>query len=298
MNTQVRYLSNASYEQSIKQGTLPQVTLFMAFYNNVEFFHKVFASIEVQTFKNFEVMICDDGSKQEAVEALQEIYKNSSVPVRHIWHSDRGFYKNEALNRGVLQARSEYFIFIDADCVLHPDFILDHWNNKVPGHTLAGRRVNMTPWVSKKLNLEKIKNGYLEKNWWWLFVTMFWMKDNNSTKGFRITHPFWYKRLNKKPRGIVGSNFSVFKKDLIQVNGFDMSYHRPGIGEDSDIDFRLSGIGVTPLSMCFQGVQYHLYHKLLTRADENESKFQEIINSKKYITDCGLEELRQELETK
>lgn len=290
VQTQVRIFTNKPYDQSLTQPS-PSVTLFIAFYNNVDFFKKVFASIESQTFKNFELIICDDGSREEAVEALQQIYKESTVPVKHLWHPDRGFYKNEALNRGVLHSRADYLVFIDADCVLHPQFIEDHWNEKQEGHTLAGRRVDLTPGVSKNLTEEKIKAGYLQKNWWWLFVAIAWMKDNNGIKGFRIEWDFLYRLFNRKPRGLVGCNFSVYKKDLIAVNGFDMSYHKPGIGEDSDIDFRLSGMGVTPVPMCHRGVQYHLYHKLLKRANENEAKFEELKKTKKYVTENGLKEM-------
>lgn len=287
----VRCFTNDAYEKSL-QSESPKITLFAAFYNNVEFFKKVFASIEVQTFKNFEMIICDDGSKEEAISALRELAQNSWVPVKHLWHKDRGFYKNEALNRGIQHSRAEYMVFVDADCVLHPQFLEDHWNQKQVGHTLAGRRVNLTPWVSKNLSEERIRSGYLQKNWWWLFLTMCWMKDNNSVKGFRVGIESFYRFLNRKPRGLVGCNFSVFKKDLLTVNGFDMSYHRPGIGEDSDIDFRLSGIGVTPIPMTYRGVQYHLYHKLLSRSDDNEAKFRELQKSKKYITTDGLTQLR------
>ncbi len=293
MAVAVENYKNLAYEANLRNGKKPDVSLLLAFYNNVEFFKPVLASIETQTLKNIELIICDDGSNEAAVKAMLELCKNSRVPVIHIWHEDRGFFKNEALNRGVYCALSEYLVFIDGDCVLHPQFLEDHFNNRQFGHTLAGRRVNLTPWVSKQLTIEKIKSGYLQKNWWWLFLTMFWMKDNNSVKGFRVQSPWLYKKLNRKPRGIVGSNFSVFKNDLFKVNGFDMSYHKPGIGEDSDIDFRLSGLGITPVSMCFQGVQYHLYHKLLVRAEVNEAQFAEVQKNKKYITQHGLKELVQ-----
>ncbi len=283
---------NKSYTRAIENNFQPHVTLFVAFYNNVEFFRKVFTSIENQSFKDFEVIICDDGSNAASVMEMRTLCQNSHLPVLHLWHSDRGFFKNEILNKGILQSRAEYCIFIDADCVLHKNFIEDHWSNKVTGHTLAGRRVNLTPGISNKLTLDRIRSNYLEKNWWWIFITMAWMKDNNSTKGFRITNDKFYKVMNRKNRGLVGSNFSVFKSDLYKVNGFDMSYHKPGIGEDSDIDFRLSGLGVTPIPFCFRGIQYHLYHKLLDRASENEAQFDQVIESKKYITDCGLKQLK------
>jgi glycosyltransferase involved in cell wall biosynthesis len=290
-SAQVKIYSNQAYIDARASRVEEKLTLFVAFYNNVEFFKKVFASIEMQTFNEFELIICDDGSKSAAVEALRDLYKNSEVPVKHLWHSDRGFYKNEALNRGVLNSKADYFVFIDADCVLHPQFLEDHWNNKQSGHTLAGRRVNLTPAISKYLTAEKIKEQFLQKNWWWLFLTMVWMKDNNSIKGFRVQSQWLYDFLNRKPRGLVGCNFSVFKKDLLAVNGFDMTYHNPGIGEDSDIDFRLSCIGVTPKPLCYQAVQYHLYHKLLNRSDVNEAKFAELKKTEKFIAESGLKQL-------
>jgi glycosyltransferase involved in cell wall biosynthesis len=288
-------VKTAQYQnKNYSNGVTPKVTLFLAFYNNVEFFKKVFASIEAQTFRDFELIICDDGSRTDAVEALRALYENSEVKVLHLWHEDRGFYKNEMLNRGVLKSRGEYFVFVDADCVLHPAFLQDHWNNRKTGHTLAGRRVDLTPQVSKGLSIDRIKSGYLQKNWWWLSVTMVWMKDNNAIKGFRITMPWLYKYVNRKPRGLVGCNFSVAKSDLEKVNGFDMTYYKPGIGEDSDIDFRLSGIGVTPVPMCHQAIQYHLYHKLQARSPVNEAQFAALKESKQYITSRGLKELKAE----
>lgn len=296
MTVEVRKYTNSSYNNLVAQeSSQTKTTLFIAFYNNVDFFKKVFASIETQTLKNFELIICDDGSRSDAVEALRKIYQDSYVPVLHLWHEDRGFFKNEALNRGVIHSKGEYLVFIDADCVLHPMFLEDHWSNRVSGKTLAGRRVNLTPWVSKNLSVERIKSGYLQSQWWWLFLTMFWMKDNNSTKGFRVSSDFLFKLLNRKPRGLVGCNFSVHKADLLKVNGFDMTYHKPGIGEDSDVDFRLSGLGVTPLPFCFRGIQYHLYHKLLSRSDVNEAKFKALKETQNYITENGIQELEKGL---
>ncbi|WP_413294125.1 glycosyltransferase [Bdellovibrio sp. HCB185ZH] len=294
-NGAVMSVKTAQYQNKVYgSGSTPKVTLFLAFYNNVEFFKKVFASIEVQSFRDFELVICDDGSHDAAVNDLRDLYENSDVRVLHLWHEDRGFYKNEMLNRGVLKSRGEYLVFVDADCVLHPDFLQDHWNNRQEGHTLAGRRVDLTPKVAAGLTVERIKSHYLQRNWWWIAPTMVWMKDNNAIKGFRITSQWLYKKLNRKSRGLVGCNFSVAKSDLIKVNGFDMTYYKPGIGEDSDIDFRLSGIGVTPIPMIHQAIQYHLYHKLQARSQVNEAKFVALKESKKYITDCGLEQLKSQ----
>ncbi|WP_413578503.1 glycosyltransferase [Bdellovibrio sp. HCB290] len=289
MSVRTARFHNIAYERSVR----PQVTLCLAFYNNTEFFNKVFASIEVQKFRNFELIICDDGSGKEAVSTIRAEYEHSAVSVVHLWHEDRGFYKNEMLNRAILQARGEYLVFVDGDCILHPEFLKDHWNNRREGHTLAGRRVELTPRISSFIKAKHIRSGFLHKNWWWLFIALIWMKDNNALKGFRITSFLLYKILNRKVRSLVGCNFSVSKTDLYKVNGFDMTYTKPGTGEDSDVDYRLSGVGVTPISLCYQGIQYHLYHKAQARSSINEEFFRAIRQSKQFITRNGLSELLQ-----
>lgn len=291
MRIPIKFYHNISYEAIESAKIIPEVSLVVAFYNDANFFKLVFASIEVQTLDNFELIVCDDGSESEAVEAIRHIYDNSKIPVLHIWHSDRGFKKNECLNRSIEALHSDYIVFIDADCVLHPEFLRDHLINRMKGHTLSGRRVNLTAGISRKLSTQKIKQGWLQKNWWWIILAIILMKDNNGVKGIRITILWLYKYLNKKPRGLVGSNFSIYRLDLLRVNGFDMSYEKPGIGEDSDIDWRLSKMGITPIPMCFQGIQYHLYHRLLPRSSENEVKFAAMKKTRNYITTNGIEQL-------
>lgn len=51
----------------------PEVSLIIAFYNKIDFLKLVFASLETQTFKNFEVLICDENFKIfDQVQALKQ----------------------------------------------------------------------------------------------------------------------------------------------------------------------------------------------------------------------------------
>ena len=251
----------------------------------------VFASLEAQIFKNFEVIICDDGSKPEVVERIRAYMKSSPLAIQHLWHEDLGFRKNRMLNQGIRNAKSDYLIFVDADCVLHPKFIFDHVEHKVAGVVLAGRRVDLTPSITRALSRDRVRSGFLQRNFWWIFFAILWMKDNNAPKGIYFNSPFWLRLANRKARGIVGCNFSVHKQVLLAINGFDMRYEGPGIGEDSDIEFRLRLNGVVIKPFTHKAIQYHLYHRLLKRASVNDEIFDQVRASGKSATPFGVAQL-------
>lgn len=266
------------------------LALIIAFYNNIHVLKLTLASIEVQTQKNFVVMICDDGSRTEVVTELHQVMEQSNIPMIHLWHKDAGFRKNRMLNWGIEKAPSDYLVFIDQDCMLHPEFLREHFQNKKANTVLSGRRTDLTADISNRLTPERIKSGYIQKNFWWIFWSILWMKDNNAPKGIYIRNPILRKILNRKHRGIVGCHFSVHKKDLQDINGFDTRYEGPGIGEDSDIDYRLSLNGVVIQPFCNIAIQYHFYHKLLIRKNVNHEIFAEIQTEKKIRTDYGIRE--------
>lgn len=269
----------------------PKASLFIAFYNNIEFLDLVLASVESQTFKEFEVVICDDGSRAEAVEYIHQKMKSSSLIMKHIWHEDKGFRKNEMLNKAIKNCESDYIIFIDQDCVLHPEFIKEHFGSKENAAILAGRRLELSHYLTRQLTAKKIKEGFIQKNLWWFLLFLMHRKDNQGLKGIYISNLTFRKFMNRKKRGVVGCNFSVHKGDLLSVNGFDMRYMGPGTGEDSDIEYRLNLKGIKTKSFLHSGVQYHLYHKLQKRLNSNEELFKQVQLENAVITPMGINKI-------
>lgn len=267
---------------------VPEATLVISFYKNIRMLELVLASLENQTAKNFNVFICDDGSPEAIRQMVYQLLQKLSYPSTHLWHEDLGFRKNRILNWALHGCETPYMIFIDQDCILHSKFIQEHLMQKKPKSVLCGRRINLTSFVSQLLTPEKVRQHYLEKNIWWIILVGLWMKDNNGIKGLYFKTEWLRHWANKKPRGIVGCNFSVFKQDLLAINGFDTRYEGAGFGEDSDIEQRLTQNGVTMLPACNTVVQYHIYHKLLTRSDQNEQLFNQIVSEKNIQTPFGL----------
>ena len=86
--------------------------------------------------------------------------------------------------------------------------------------------------------------------------------------------PFVRALLFRSVRGMLGSNFSVARNDLAAINGFDELYDGPGCGEDSDVQYRLSLIGVSGKSLRNLAIQYHVWHPRMRVSDACWDRFQ------------------------
>jgi GT2 family glycosyltransferase len=86
----------------------------------------------------------------------------------------------------------------------------------------------------------------------------------------------WLRKLFVRDyeRFILGCNFSLYKKDLLRVNGFDERFQYPGYGEDIDLWYRLGRAGIKTFSRKGLLVEYHCYHK---RFDTNYAPNQELM---------------------
>lgn len=267
---------------------MKKASLIISFYNRLDYLEFVLAGLERQTFRDFEIIIADDGSSQDVVEKIEELSTQISFPLIHLWQPDNGFRKNKILNQAIVNSNSDYLIFIDGDCVPHSEFIKEHFQNKKEKVCLTGRRVNLSENFTRSLTVEKIKNGYLENNFLKLTFDGIFGESYDIEKGMYFKNHFLRNYFNKKKRGLLGCNFSIHKKDFVGINGFDERYEAPSIGEDSDIQFRfeLNGGKIIPLNNI--AVQYHLYHKLQERPQKNLDQFDQVKKEKKYYTPFGI----------
>jgi glycosyltransferase involved in cell wall biosynthesis len=265
-----------------------KTSVIAAFYNNIKYLKLILAGFERQTEKNFELIIADDGSTEEVVKEIETIASNYSFRIKHIWHPDRGFRKNKILNQAILASESDYLIFIDSDCAPHSRFVEEHLKEKESNTVLTGRRVNLSQKITDELTEQNVKEGFLENHYLKIIDDGLFGKSYDVEKGFYLQNKFLRKTLNKKYRGLLGCNFSLYKKDLLDINGFDERYEAPSIGEDSDVEFRLALNGVKAKSLNHIAVQYHLYHKLQERLQKNLDLFEYIKKSRIAYTPFGL----------
>lgn len=266
---------------------MPKVSLIISFYNKIDYLKLVLAGLEKQSFRDFEIILADDGSSENIIEEIERISLDISFPLTHLWQEDNGFRKNRILNKAIRSAETNYLIFIDGDCVPHPEFINEHYSNRKENVCLTGRRVNLSKKFTDSLNPQNIKEGRLQ-NLLFLILDGVFGGSYDVEKGFYFKNNFLRKKFNKKKRGILGCNFSLHKKDIEAINGFDERYEAPSIGEDSDVQFRLELNGTRIGSLNNIAVQYHLYHELQERPKKNLDLFDHIKNEKKIFTPYGI----------
>ena len=126
-----------------------QTSLIISVYKNTAFLKAVLDSITYQTVKPTEIIISEDGDDLQ-MKAFVEQY-NSVTPIRHLSQQDIGWRKNQALNKAIRSATYDYLIFIDGDCVLHPQFIEHHILLADKKNILAGKRVKLGDQFSDSL---------------------------------------------------------------------------------------------------------------------------------------------------
>jgi glycosyltransferase involved in cell wall biosynthesis len=94
-------------------------TVFTPTYNRAHTLHRVYQSLEVQTYRDFEWLIIDDGSTDNTHEIVKAWQKESKFVIRYILQDNSG--KHVAFNRGVKEAKGKLFLTFDSDDACLPN---------------------------------------------------------------------------------------------------------------------------------------------------------------------------------
>ena len=232
------------------------ITLLVSTYNRPEALEPVLLSILRQTLLPTEVVIADDGSKDETRRLIERIGENSPVPLVHVWHPDTGFRLSEIRNKAIAAAKGDYIIQIDGDVLLERHFIADHAGMAEPGWFVCGSRVMLSQELTGK-----IMSGEVNVPRLWNTGIIFLLN------GLRIgwLRNYMAKRYARgEVRRLRGCNMAFWKKDLVAVNGYNEDLTDWG-GEDAEIAYRLVHSGVQKKMLKMGGVEYHLYHTFAPR---------------------------------
>ena len=73
------------------------------------------------------------------------------VPLRHIWHPDRGFRLAEIRNRAIRASAGTYCVFLDGDCIARPDFVAAHRRLAEPGCFVTGNRILLSRELTERI---------------------------------------------------------------------------------------------------------------------------------------------------
>lgn len=93
---------------------MPYFSVIVPVYNRIDEVRDLLKSLSLQTIKDFEVVIVEDGSTLPCKEVVDEYA--STVQIQYFHKSNEG--RSIARNYGMEHARGEYFVFFDSDCVI------------------------------------------------------------------------------------------------------------------------------------------------------------------------------------
>lgn len=106
----------------MRNNNTTKVSVLMTVFNTDFFYTKrAIDSVLQQDFQDFELIIIDDGSKENDRESLLNYVEKYENKISYIRHSNRG--QSESINRGVLYSQGEYITIIDSDDEYKPNHL-------------------------------------------------------------------------------------------------------------------------------------------------------------------------------
>lgn len=255
-------LRTLTRERSVKYRirqvmSVPRTSLIISTYNWPEALRFCLFSVAKQKVLPDEIVIADDGSRQETRELIEAMRAMVPVSLVHVWHEDRGFRKTEILNEAVRQSTGEYLIQVDGDVILHSSFIKDHLEASEPGAFVRGTRARITAARTAALlrgnpaSLHAFSRGVY-----------------NRLNALRL--PLFQslgQRKEMKSRNVRGSNLAFWKADFVRINGYNNDLQGWG-HEDEELAVRLINNGIVKKIVKLSAVQFHLHHEELQKGNE------------------------------
>ncbi len=247
----------------------PAISIIVSTYNSVAWLEKVLIGFHTQLFRDFELVIADDGSGPDTRALIDRMREEVFYPITHVWQEDDGFQKSRILNKAIEASKGAYIIMTDGDCIPRNDFVQVHHLNKEKGYFISGGYYMLPMNISHAITREDIEAQRC--------FNLKWLKEQGVPKTFKnsklVVRGFLSHILNfltPTKASWNGHNSSGWKKDILNVNGFDerMQYG----GQDRELGERLTNFGIRSKQLRYSAVCVHLDHKRGYKTEESIAK--------------------------
>ncbi|MBS1532517.1 MAG: glycosyltransferase family 2 protein [Bacteroidetes bacterium] len=244
--------SFTDYRMLASSTETPSMSILAPAYNEGPTIIENVRSLLSLHYHNLEVIIINDGSKDDSLERLIEAYslykadyfvnqRLKTKPVKGVYRSSNPVYrklvvvdkenggKADALNVGVNIARSDYFVCIDVDCVLEQDALL---KLAKPFLEATTQRVIAAGGVVRIANSCEIEGGRLVKvNLPKQFLPR--IQTLEYIRAFLLSRMAWTK-LNGLL--LISGAFGAFDREIVINCG---GYNSKTVGEDMELVVRM-----------------------------------------------------------
>ena len=192
--------------------------------------------LEAQTWKQFEVVVIDDGSSDDTRRMVEEYSAQTPLALRYVRQDNSG--PARARNHAISLLRSHVCIMIGDDIFASPDFVLSHLNlhNRLGGEEVAG--LGYTRWSEKGQNVTPF---------------MHWLDSNGLQFDYvnlsRGTLPTW--------RHFYTSNLSL-KTARLRRQPFHEGFRKAAM-EDIELGYRMTMQGGLDVHFIPEAIAEHLH---------------------------------------
>src|SRR6266487_2606780 len=245
---QTRLAEDEDFQRLMQSDALPPITILVPAHNESATIEASVTAILTLEYRNFEIIVVNDGSKDDTLEQLRNAFELYEVPrtypetiatkpLRALYRSrtrtrllvidkDNGG-KADSLNAAINASRFPLVIAVDADTLIEPDALL-----RLTRPFLLGRRIAAVGGTVRVANGCVVKHGQV----------MDARVPRRLLPGVQVVEylrAFLFGRLGWNRLGgnlIISGAFGLFRKDhLLAVGGYDAT----SIVEDLDLVVRL-----------------------------------------------------------
>jgi glycosyltransferase involved in cell wall biosynthesis len=265
------------------------LSIIITTYNAPEWLEKVLWGYQQQSFRDFEVLVADDGSGEPTRQLIERMRGEVFYPLQHIWHEDIGFRKCTILNKAIKASATDYLLFTDGDCIPRADFVEVHVQRREKGYFLSGGYLKLPMELSKIITRNDIETGNC--------FNKKWLRANGLPGTFRNSklthHKAWASVLNAlTPTSATwnGHNVSGWKEDIVAVNGYDERMRYGAL--DRELGERMMNNGIRGKQIRYSAVCIHLDHSRGYRNEKDlnyNARIRDITKKEKRTwTDAGI----------
>lgn len=173
---------------------MAKLSVIIPCYNMSKFILDALNSLEKQTFKNFDVIIVDDGSKDDSGQVINDFKMHSRLNIHYYYQNNAGV--SAARNTAIEKSTSEYLFFLDADDTL-PTFTLSVLMSDAEKFDVsAGYVMKGVPCKFKNYKridgIENLMNEYLFNNTQYQFCSFLYKKKIIDFYSLRFSEDLKY----------------------------------------------------------------------------------------------------------
>jgi glycosyltransferase involved in cell wall biosynthesis len=241
------------------------ISVVVTTYNRPDALRAVLGGLLAQQDREFEILVADDGSRDDTRLLVEATAREATLALRHVWQEDAGFRAGAARNRAAAVARGDYLLFLDGDCVPRPDWIAQHRALAQRRWMVAGNRILLSEAFTRLVLASGTPIHQWNAEQWKAAAARGDINRLLPLKTYALG-PL-RKLAARRWQRVRTCNLGVWMSDLRGVNGFDEAFEGWGF-EDSDLAVRLINHGTRRKEGAFATGVLHLWHR------ENDRRFE------------------------